>query len=357
MCPMAEEALGVGSYQHKFLGISWNWTSQRKWKKMVVNSPRAINSSGAFFSPKNFPSTSWFLTPVKKNGHQKNAKDVLVNVKASSKQAFLEKWRTHSPPVKPPSFPAWTWKVHHLPISDWISCCNLKEPSSSTCPIPSILLMVEIPRPTTWDVVKTLQIMGFQLPTSLNWFLFTGFLVAINSREWKSIKGKDSLAILSRWPLTLPLHPHFHFPLSNERRALMHTVHPVECHGKPVDKKKQNGDGMVPRLGISLYFILTYPLNLENVESFIGILFKRPWKSLIFHEMYHRCCPFSTQLCYAVHFLSLPHLSVSSRPFKIFSPQNKAESILRISLRVFLYEKKNFKYKLYIYISTPCEVF
>jgi len=58
--------------------------------------------------------------------------------------------------------------------------------------------MVEIPRPTTWDVVKTLQIMGFQLPTSLNWFLFTGFLVAINSREWKSIKGKDSLAILSR---------------------------------------------------------------------------------------------------------------------------------------------------------------
>ena len=91
-------------------------------------------------------------------------------------------------------------------------------------------------------------------------------------------------------------------------------------------KKTQNGDGMVPRLGSSLYFILAYPLNLENVESFIGILFKRPWKSLIFHELYHWRCPFSTQLFYAVHFLGLPHLSVSSRPFKIFSPQNKAEA-------------------------------
>lgn len=157
-------------------------------------------------------------------------------------------------------------------------------------------------------------------------------------------------------PLTLDVAPAPTLPLSIVQRAKSTYAHCPSCRvpwKTGGQKKTQNGDGMVPRLGISLYFILAYPLNLENVESFIGILFKRPWKSLIFHEMYHWCCPFSTQPCYAVYFLSLLHLSVSSRPFKIFSPQNKAEVYSEYPSG-FYEEKKTSNTN---YISTPCKVF
>ena len=159
-------------------------------------------------------------------------------------------------------------------------------------------------------------------------------------------------------PLTLDVAPAPTLPLSIVQRAKSTYAHCPSCRvpwKTGGQKKTQNGDGMVPRLGISLYFILAYPLNLENVESFIGILFKRPWKSLIFHEMYHWCCPFSTQPCYAVHFLSLPHLSVSSRPFKIFSPQNKAEVYSEYPSG--FYEENKTSNTIYISIYTLQSVF
>ena len=171
------------------------------------------------FRPKKIPLNILLNKPRWRKMVIQKMRRMLVNVQASSKQAFLEKWRTHSPPVKPPSFPAWTWKVHHLPISGWISCCNLKEPSSSTCPIPSILLMVQKSQgqpPGMWS--KHCKSWDFNYQPPSTGFCLRDFWLPSTVGNGKVLKGKIRWRFSAADPWRCPcIHTStFHCPTSEE---------------------------------------------------------------------------------------------------------------------------------------------
>ena len=174
------------------------------------------NASGAnYFAKKKSPQHPVEQTPAEEKRSSKNEKD------ACESPSLLQtsKWRTHSPPVKPPSFPAWTWKVHHLPISGWISCCNLKEPSSSTCPIPSILLMVQKSQgqpPGMWS--KHCKSWDFNYQPPSTGFCLPDFWLPSTVGNGKVSKGKIRWQFSAADPWRCPCtHTStFHCPTSEE---------------------------------------------------------------------------------------------------------------------------------------------